>query len=51
MELQDKLSDENREESQNRIEESAAEKEAARREADRAETKYGGLIETDGDGE
>jgi hypothetical protein len=44
MDLRDKLSDDDREESQARIEESTAEKEAARREADRAETKYGGLL-------
>lgn len=51
MDLRDKLSDESREESDARIEESTAEKEAARREADRAETKYGSLIESDGAGE
>jgi hypothetical protein len=48
MDLQDKLSDEDREESQTRIEESKAEKEAARRKAAREKTKYGGLL---GDGE
>jgi len=47
MDLQDKLSDEGRGESQARIEESKAEKEAARRKADRAETKYGGLLRDD----
>ena len=46
MDLRDKLTDEDREESDAAIERSAAEKEATRRKADRAETKYGGLIES-----